>query len=99
MEVIGDLDIDSFDKSLIGERTEGENLDTVSLDNPFNEFCSKEKKRNGKERGLGGAGVVTLILGERITYLYANGNDPIERGELKTQEREGKIGRTMSLTR
>lgn len=54
VEVIGDLDIDSFDKSLIGERTEGENLDTVSLDNPFNEFCSKEKKRNGKERGLGG---------------------------------------------
>lgn len=56
MEVIGDLDIDSFDKSLIGERMEGENLDTVSLDNPFNEFCSKEKKRNGKERGFFGGG-------------------------------------------
>lgn len=63
MEVIGDLDIDSFDKSLIGERMEGENLDTVSLDNPFNEFCSKEKKRNGKERGFfgGGRGCYTNI--------------------------------------
>ena len=44
-------------------------------------------------------GVVILMLGERITYLYANGNDPIERGKLKMQEREGKIGRAMSLTR
>lgn len=32
----------------------GENLDVVSLDNSFNEFCYKEKKKNGMENNVFG---------------------------------------------